>query len=431
MKTKPKILVIDNGLFFSFAQRLAAGGAEVSYWTPNDSPFPTINGAVIGDGFDNITRVRDVWDHLDVDVVAFPDVGMTGLQTYLENHDVAVWGSRTGSDLELKREWFNQTLEVLGLKVPPHKIIIGLDALRPFLQGRDGDCYVKISRFRGMMETFHHVDYGISLPWLDQLAVRAGPLQNRIRFIVYDPIETKIETGLDTLIIDGVAPTVAIQGIERKDKAYAGVVTGWLDLPKELTDIVEQFMPIFKEQRYRNFFSSEVRVDDNDWYFTDPTCRMATPAGEPQLCLIENLVEIVEFGANGDMIEPKFRAKFAAQALIDHPGDKSGWRVIEVPATVAESVFLYSPCQIGAGVFTIPPFQFSTETVGSAVGLGDTLKEAIENLQDIASELTGQGLTVHTSALVDVLAEMHEAESKGIPITDQPIPAPSIAIDHD
>lgn len=421
-------LVVDGGLFLPLADRLSREFGLVLLYVPGtEKPFPLLNDAIIGEGFPSFVRVHDLWRAIrfEADIVIFPDVGHSDLQEVIaDEFELPVWGSRNGDLIELNREYLKKFQAREGMEVPPHEVIEGLDALRDYLAVND-DVYVKISRYRGLGETFHSVNYELSKPWLDAMAVKLGPMQAEMVFLVEHSIPAAAELGFDGYCIDGMFPDVAVQGIEAKDKGYIGVVRPYADLPKEIQTVNEQLQGFLKGAQYRNFFSTEVRLaEDGTPYLIDPCCRHASPAGECLHELIGNLGEVIWAGAHGEMIQPEYVAKFAAQAMIDHPGDETQWRVVDLPEGTHQWAKIYFACQQD-GKICLPPFPWNHDTIGSVVGIGDTMEEAIESVKDTAAKLSEQGLTIHVEALADVLEEIESSEEAGAEVSDESIPDPA------
>lgn len=423
------VLVLDSGLFLPLAFRLARDFGKVLFYAPDSAPFPTPNVAVIGDGFDQVERVSDLWvHHVPWDLIVIPDVGHSDLQMGLSGGGLPIFGSKTGDFLELDRQKLKDFQHESGLEVPPYEVVVGLSNLRSYIKEHP-DCYVKISKYRGLTETHHAINETVDGPWLDMLAVKLGPLADRFRFIVEQPIEAVAEEGFDGFCIDGKFPKVAVHGLEGKDKSYLGAVVPYEELPEQLRQVNEKLSPVLSKHRYRNFFSTEVRItEDGLGYLVDPTCRHASPAGECLHELVGNLSDIIWEGARGNLVEPEYTAKFAAQAIIDHPGDHEHWRLLEVPKEVEQWVKIYACCQVD-GALAIPPFLWSSEIIGSVVGIGDTIEDAIDALKEHAEALDGQGLTVHIESLVDVLKSIQDEEDAGVPFTDEPVPKPETALD--
>lgn len=424
-------LVIDGGLFQALAHRLARDFGKVYFHNPFSSQMPMVTDAEIGDGFKDIESRPDLWRAVeDSNIVVIPDVGHADLARKIDMEGWSVWSSRTGDFMELRRAKFRDLQKELGLPVPEYQVVTGLRELRIYLSDHP-DCYVKVSKFRGLMETHHWLGMELDEQWLDALAVKLGPIKNKMPFIVEQGIEAISELGVDTFCIDGQYPKTLMTGIESKDKAYLGTVVPESELAPQLVEINRVLAPVFKEHRYRNFWSNEVRIaEDKTPYLTDPSCREASPAGECLLENIKNLSEVIWHGAQGELVEPEYEAKFAAQAIIDHHGDHEQWRVLEVPESVKRWVKVFSCCEVD-GVLAIPPCHWSSEIIGSVIGLGDTIEDALEALRDHAAELDGQPLTIHVEALADVLKTVQEQEAAGIELTDEPVPEPAAAIEHD
>lgn len=415
------ILVYDRGLFPSFARVLAREFKKVYYYVPNDSPFPTPNLSVLGDGYPDIERVREL-NEVSVDGYAFPDVGNYHTQRHCRELGYPVWGSGAASDLELKRLYFKKIQAKLGMEVPKYDPVIGIKNLRNHLEGVK-EAYLKISTYRGLMETYHHHDLEKTHRFLDHLAVLLGPLQDNLTFLVEHPIEAVVETGLDAFCVASQFPSVAVQGIEAKDKSYCGAVTPWDELPQHLTDLASALKPELKD--YANFFSAEVRITKDDKaYLTDPTMRHATPAGECLLELIENLADIVWAGAHGEFVEPAYKAKFAMQALVDSPDDDQFWREFTLDPSLDEWFMPYNAVRIDDKL-AFPPLPWSCETIGSVVAIGDTLDECLKTLKERAAMLEKAGLEVHLSSLTDVFHSIEKEEQAGVPFTEEEVPEPA------
>lgn len=423
-------LVIDHGIFTPFAQRLARedGFGRVLYWTAWEEGFSRLSDNMIGDGLEDIERIESFWPLIDdgtIDMVAFPDVQNGDLQLHIESLGIPVFGSRNGDRIEWDRELFKRIQKDKKLPQPVYRTIVGLDNLHAFLKDNE-DCYIKWSKYRGDCETRRHINYALSEQWLDSMAFRFSPFKSQVRFVVENALDSDVELGIDTYCVDGTLPGEVVNGLEVKDAGYFGVVTPYDEMPKELTDVMEQFLPILKDKRYRNMISSEVRIKGDTAYFTDATQRHASPAGECQLELINNFPEIVWAAANGEMVQPDFKAKYAVQAIITHKDDEDWWRAIEVPEEVQQWVKLYRVCGSG-DVFQIVPVSPHFAEVGSVVGIGDTVEKAIKELKDHVEAIKDNPISVDTDSIYHALKEARSANKKGISIDDS-IPKPEIAL---
>ncbi|HEX9145213.1 MAG TPA: hypothetical protein VGA09_13135, partial [Candidatus Binatia bacterium] len=217
--------VVDSGLFLPMALRLAEEYKRVLYWSPDMRSFPSMKQGVIGDGFSSIERVREFWPHHnEIDLWVFPDVGQPGLQKHLVEDGHPVWGSGDGEVLEMNREKFMKVLGEVGLDVAEFKVCVGLGELSDYLHENE-DQYVKVSRWRGDLETTHWRNWAMDCGWLDWLAYSLGPLKDHMRFLVFPAIDTTLEIGGDTYCVDGNWPSTMLNGLEHKDTTYFSAVT--------------------------------------------------------------------------------------------------------------------------------------------------------------------------------------------------------------
>lgn len=420
------VCVVDHGIFFGLAQELAKQVSHVGYHFPGwERGFSSCRDGAVGDGFPEVELVHDLWENKKkFDQFIFPDIQHSGMQKELESQGYAVWGSRTGDNLETLRFHFIQTLEKLGLEVAPYRTIQGLSELRVFLRNNENK-YIKISRWRADLETYHHINYELSRNWLDEKAIQFGDLQDFIQFLVFDPIDTDLEVGYDGYCIDGWYPNMAIHGIEKKDKGYIGAAQHYDDLPKQVREVNDRFSDVLGSHRYRNFWSTEIRIVGERFYFIDPTCRAGMPSGDAQFVMYKNLADILWKGAHGAVVEPEFKAKYVVQSLIEHNGNPDHWRTLHIPDRYYDQVRLLSPCAVGKELYAISPSSAAGETVGSILSTGDDLELAIEENQKMAKEMCElNDISIHTDAVIDVLKEMHSAAKQGVKMTEEELPDP-------
>ena len=411
-------LVYDHGLFFPIAQRLAKKFKRVLYFSHWEKGFSTINDYAVGDGFGDIERCTDIWKvKNEVDIWVFPDIQHSGLQLELESQGKAVWGSRNGDSLELNRVKFNRVLREVGLPVAPFVVIKGLSELRKHLSDKT-DKYIKISKYRGTMETWHWRDNDLDSGRLDALAVKLGPFQDHLPFLVVDPIECPIEIGGDTYCVDGKWPKLCLNGMESKDKCYFGAVTPFAEMPQELQDVMNAFSPILAKERYRNQWSMECR----DGRFIDPTCRGGLPSTGSQIETWSNLPEIIWAGARGEMVEPIPAHQFSVESVLTLKAKKGEWGKIRVAPELVDHAKFASCCEID-GAICFPPDEQHSDDVGWLVNGGSSMEDAIDTHKKLARELP-DGLSCASEELIDLLQKMQEAEDEGIAVSTQDVPNP-------
>lgn len=415
--------VVDTGLFVPFARRMAESCERVIYWSPDMRGFPSLRQSVIGYGFDNIQRALDFWPMIDeIDLFCFPDVQLSGLQTYLESIGKAVWGSRRSDRLELDREHFLQVLANTDLDVPPYETVDGLDRLVDHLRDKE-DQYIKVSRWRGDFETFHWRSWELDCGWLDEQAVNWGPFKNCIPFLVFPKIDTNLEIGGDTYNVDGAWPNLMLNGVEGKDKSYFASVTPYDHMPEQIRAVLEAFGPELGRHRYRNQWSMEVRVKDDKAYFIDATCRGGMPSSGSQQLLWDNFPEIVWTGAQGQLVHPKVSDLFSIECMVTAKGDKECWNRVALPQALDRNI-RFSYCGYQDGCYVFPYDEIHHGELGWLVATGKTPKETLDHAKELADQLP-DGLNADVEALASVISEIDEARGEGISFTHQTMPEPS------
>lgn len=426
--TDTTALVFDHGLFIPVARRLAKQFKRVLYTTPWAKGFPTINDCVIGDGFGDIERVDDFWPiKNDIDLFVFPDIQHAGLQLELEAQGFPVWGSRNGDSLEIYRQKFHRVLAGLGLEVPPFYTVVGLEQLRAHLHDKE-DKYIKISKYRGTMETTHWRNWDLDEGTLDWWAVKLGPAKNKVTFYVFDAIDTPLEIGGDTYNVRGQWPSLMLHGDEYKDQGYLGAVTARGDMPEQVKEVLEAFGPELGKNGYANQWSMEIRVKGEHSFFIDPCCRGGLPSTGAQLSVWGNWPEIVLGGAHGELVEPEPTAQFAAECVLTMKTPKEQWGKTRVVEELAEWVKFGGCCEID-GAICFPPDDSHGEEVGWLIATGDTIRETVETMQERAAMLP-DGLCAKVESLGELLKEIRLAEEKGIEFTDQKVPGPEILLNE-
>lgn len=418
-------IVVDNELFQPIAHRLARDFRRVLYFTEWEKARK-IEDAVAGDGFPDIERCFDYWEVKDeVDLWVFPDVGYAGLQKELESQGRLVWGTRDAGRQETDRALFLKTLKRCGLNVPPHDVVMGLVALRKFLEDAE-DVYIKISRYRGSFETSHFRNMKEDRGLLDLWGVKFGPVSEKIPFLVFHNIDTPLELGADLYRAGGKWPSLMLNGIEWKDRSYFAAVTKREDMPQQIQDVLECYGEVLDESRYAGQFSMEMRLKDEDGYFIDPTCRGGLPSTASQLTLWRNFSEIVYRGAQGEMVEPEAAAQFSAESIVTMKGDNNLWRTAEIPVKLDGHLLLAGCCMVDGVVAFAPD---DDDTVGWLVNTGDDQKAVILGMNELADELP-DGMDANTECLAYVLKEIHEAEKQGVEFSNEPTPEPAVVFEE-
>lgn len=424
---------IDNGLFVSFAQRVSPDFGKSYYFTPWVSGFPKSNGRLPGVGLDGLERVNRPWDLVDdVDLWIFPDVYFSDWQNHLVSLGKRVWGPRNGEALELDRWGTKKLLQELGLPVQHCALVLGLDHLRDYLKENE-DVWVKVSVTRGDFETFHSMNYKLSEPRLDALEHCLGAKKDMLEFIVEDSINDAIEVGYDGWCVDGKFPPTACFGYEIKDLGYIGCVQKYSDFPEPVVRVNSALSDWFKSKQYRGFFSSELRVgEDREPYLVDPCCRCGSPPNEVYQELFSNWGEILWNGAEGRIVVPEPVAKYAVEAMIHSPWADSNWQAIHFSEETRPFVKLRNHCRIGGVDYAVPQ-SVALPEIGAVVGIGDTIKEAVDHCHKNAKDVAGYYIDIKMDSIGAALDEIEKGSEFGInfPMQGEPEPEELLALRTD
>lgn len=421
--------VIDYGIYFPVAERLSRDLKQVYYHIPGGEAFETFAMGSRGYGHEDVELIEDFWRiKKQIDVFVFPDAAgasYSGIQLELQSQGFPIWGSKDAADLERKRGSWIDKCEELGLPMPKTHRIKGITNAWIFFQEHQGEeFYVKVSRWRGDMETWKACELAQIRNKLDLLRIKWGPLSEDMILYVQEKIDTDIEGGVDTYFV-GDYPDKIVLGYEKKGESYFGVVKDRKDMPPEIWSVNEKAKALLASFDYCNMVSTEVRVSTEkgiSWWL-DPCFRFPSPAGEEELELYKNFSQIVVSGANGELVQPEIDEEFAGEAVIEYTGDKDGWKSFTVPEEVRQWVKLYA-CVYHEGAYHFNP-QTDPEALGCAVALGRKPQEVIDRLKEIQEALKNAPVSLHIEPMADLIKEIESAEEQGIEFTEKEMPQPS------
>lgn len=415
-------MIVDNGLFVSFARKIAPAFKKAYYHVPWQCAFPTSRSLAVGDGFSEIERIKFPLKYADeIDLWVFLDLYQSDLQEYLEAHGARVWGARRGDEMEIHRWQFREHLKRLGLPVANAKKCVGIAELREYLM-KVKNKFVKTSLVRGDFETFRHDSYELSEPRLDDLAHQLGVVKDDYEFIVEDEIPDAVEVGYDGFTVDGKFPSHAMMAYEVKDVGMIGTVLPYNQLAKPVREVNERIVPTLKGYNYRGFLSTEIRyTKDKKPYFIDPCCRLGTPSNELLQELFTGWPEVLWEGAAGNMVTPNQTAKFGVLACIHTEWAVENWQSIHYPRAIDNQVKLRFHTRVGDKDY-IAPQSIGLPDVGYVSATGNTLIEAIDKCKEYAQQIKGFQVKCQLEGIESALDTIKKGEEFGIKFTDQPLP---------
>lgn len=406
-----KIMVVDNsGGYMALALRLAAEFKKTYYCNPAwQHSFPNPNLVTVGTGYEEIEVVDNIFEVFhEIDLWIFPDIYYGPLQEFLREQGEIVWGSGQAESWELYRDELKKMMQARGLPVNRWWKLQGLGALRKFLQ-KQSDVWVKVNKWRGLVESFYVPSYDLVKPQLDDIEYCKGIDPEQIEFIAEEPINDAIEQGYDGISIDGKFPEAWLSGIEVKDKAYLGQWRKYGDLSPLLTDFNAAMAGELKKAGYRGFYSLENRIRGKKSYMMDFTARMPEPPGSAYLALIKNLGEVIWAGANGELAAAEPIAEFAAQINLESQWCCNHLCPVYYPKEIAPFVKLKKARREGDIDFIVPVPNASSD-IGAVVGIGKTAEEAIKKAREYALQVKSIDLSMKPEALDDAWKDLQEMQ---------------------
>lgn len=395
------VMVVDSGIFQPLAHRLAKGFKRVKYYREYHQGFPLPNDMAVGENYPDLECVDSIMGEIhDTDLFVFPDIMFSEDQEYLRSIGKLVFGSGDADSLEMFRDDFYATLKSVGLPNIPQVKVKGVAKLRDHLKENE-DKWIKVSYVRGLCETWHHENYVLSKPFIDEIEFKLNAISEEQEFIVQDALDAEKEIGSDQIIVDGNFPKTVQWAIEGKDKTCLATMKPYAMLPQGLKEIYMKMQPKLKP--VRGFFSSEVRKGKKDgkFYFTDPTMRCASPCGETYMAMCDNLPEMVLGAAQGQIVEPQYKNRFAAQAMISSDLAETLSVPIQIDPKVREFVHLYhSGIRESDGEEVVYQTDARLSELGSVLGLSSvSIDDAIKKCCDNAKGIHCQKISICTDSL--------------------------------
>jgi phosphoribosylamine-glycine ligase len=404
-----KALVYDLGLFTENALRLLRDCASVKYFVPWADAFPEPFKAKIGEGLDGMERVGNFEEHLDeADFIFVPDTLCAGLVEWLKKHEYPVAGAGAAEKLELDRWHGRMRQKENGLPVQETHRVKGVTALHKFI-GENKNYFIKIDLFRGIEESFKHIDEHQTEWTVDRIAYKLGPYKEDVVFICEELLEG-VEPGIDAITWEGELIFPAACGYEGKGSGVIErVYRTQADLPEAVKWINEGLAPEFKKHKTRFFYSAEFKIGpDKIPYLIDPTIRLAAPGvAAIQTELIENYSEVVYGMATGVKVAPVMEHKYAAAVSMESSEAAKTFVNISFPKSLRQWVKLRMAVKKGNDYYSVPPF----DSLGTVIGFGDTVKEAVDLVKERVKQVEAISINTDLGGLDQIVADIQTGKT--------------------
>jgi hypothetical protein len=403
MAKKGSILIIDYGDNVWLSIEMAKYYEKVYYSNPSwQAGFTEIAACKMGSGFEGVEQVA-FWTNVvdEVDSIMFTDVEFDGIAEYLQRSGYRVWGSGSIEELELDRGTFLESVKEAGLNVPETEFIKGYDNLVKYLKGKE-NVYVKLSHYRAIRETFCYEDDLAGENVLAYIRTKVGCFRNEVDFYVQKPIETSLEWGFDTYVVNGVFPKSVQFGFEEKSLSYFGKMMKIADLDKGMQEVIEKYSKILQKYKYTGFISLEVRRDkDGVDYPIDLTPRCALPAEASYISNGLNWRDVIEGGLDGNVVELKTDKDYVAETIIT-TSCLDEYTPVRFDNKFKNNVFPCVCAKRDGVIWRLPNSQLygATNKLAFCSTKSDSLEKAIEENKEVCASIKAYG-SEYTNNLKD------------------------------
>ncbi len=411
-------LVYDHGLYHHVAERLKEDFKEVLYYVPWKSGFPSYERAIVGTGMSGITRIEEFAEHkAEVKacdgLIVFPDAGDGSDQMDLRKQGFNVLGSGIGDMLEFDREFMKKMAKKVGLEVVPYKMITGWQNLYDYLSTMKDECYVKISGFRAICETFKFTDIERAMSILYKIAYKLGGYAADMEFMV-ESSQKGLEPGSDQFLCNGEPLETGVYGWEVKGRGYTGKVMKFTDLPEPLQRVDKALAPVYKKLGVCGPSSMEIRIDKSLIPMPSDYCgRNGTPCSEVNIRNMKNFSEVMYGAAKGERVNPEWHAKYGAEVILHSDVLVDNHCPVTWPKKVDKYVALRNAFKNSAGQVYCMSIDGGT-MLGGACGWADTKEEAQEMALDVASQIDAPRLDYDDTVFDKCNKDIEEAKNIGL-----------------
>jgi intein/homing endonuclease len=138
------------------------------------------------------------------------------------------------------------------------------------------------------------------------------------------------------------------------------------------------------------------------------------PPGEALMEVYENLGEILYYGAQGQMVVPRPLTKYFAIARIEAPTSEDDWNTLFFPPELRQWIKLHDLTIINGRSYTVPHRIEEWTRIGSVIGFGDTVDDAIGTVRERAEQLKGFKLSTTEDKLDEAKDAIQAGEEAGI-----------------
>ena len=143
----------------------------------------------------------------------------------------------------------------------------------------------------------------------------------------------------------------------------------------------------------------------------DPAMRAGSPPSEAYIELFANWDEVIWAGAQGEVTELRPVAGYAAEIILRSEWAREHFLALDIPESIRRFVKIHGHCRIEGRDYAAP---LGIREVGAAIGLGDSLEEAVGAALEHAEAVQGLELEFDRNALDAAMDAVEQGRQFGI-----------------
>lgn len=141
--------------------------------------------------------------------------------------------------------------------------------------------------------------------------------------------------------------------------------------------------------------------------------RFGSPPSELFQTMIDNLGDILWYGAEGVLIEPEFNCKYGVEVLIHSDWANNHWQAVHVKPEVRKWTKFRNLTKIDETYYIVPQ-QGELPEIGAIVATGESIEDCIKKIKKYVQGVTGYRLDIKVGAIENMSEVMKKGEKLGI-----------------
>ena len=139
--------------------------------------------------------------------------------------------------------------------------------------------------------------------------------------------------------------------------------------------------------------------------------RAGSPPSEAYVELFANWDEVIWAGADGEVAELRPAAAYAAEILLRSEWAREHFLALDIAPSVRRFIKIHGHCRIDGRDYAAP---LVIREIGAAIGLGDSLEDAVGAALEHAEAVDGLELEFDRSALNAAMESVEQGREFGI-----------------